>query len=44
MAAWPGTYVEVEVTGAAPHHLVGRFLEVMQEAAHKVRIPVAATS
>ena len=37
-----GTYVAVEVTGAAPHHLRGRFVEVLAEPAHKLRIPVAA--
>ena len=37
-----GTYAAVEVTGAAPHHLRGRFVEVLAEPAHKLRIPVAA--
>jgi tRNA-2-methylthio-N6-dimethylallyladenosine synthase len=38
----PGTYAEVEITDAAPHHLIGRFVAVTREATHKVRIPVAA--
>ena len=38
----PGTYAAVEITGAAPHHLTGRFAEVLAEPAHRVRIPVAA--
>jgi hypothetical protein len=38
----PGTYAAVEITGAAPHHLTGRFVEVLAEPAHRVRIPVAA--
>ena len=37
-----GTYVSVDVTGAAPHHLRGRFVEVLAEPSHKLRIPVAA--
>ena len=37
-----GSYVEVEVTGAAPHHLTGRFVSVLAEPAHRSRIPVAA--
>jgi tRNA-2-methylthio-N6-dimethylallyladenosine synthase len=37
-----GSYATVEVTGAAPHHLVGRFVELVAEPAHKLRIPVAA--
>jgi tRNA-2-methylthio-N6-dimethylallyladenosine synthase len=37
-----GAYVLVEVTDAAPHHLIGRFVEVVAEPAHRVRIPVAA--
>jgi tRNA-2-methylthio-N6-dimethylallyladenosine synthase len=36
-----GSYAAVEVTRAAPHHLEGRFLELVAEPAHKVRIPVA---
>ncbi|MFM8266610.1 MAG: tRNA (N6-isopentenyl adenosine(37)-C2)-methylthiotransferase MiaB [Ilumatobacteraceae bacterium] len=37
-----GTYAHVEVVGAAPHHLTGRFVEVVAEPAHRRRIPVAA--
>ena len=37
-----GAYATVEVTRAAPHHLVGRFLEQTAEASHVTRIPVAA--
>ena len=37
-----GSYATVEVTRAAPHHLEGRFVELLAEPAHKVRIPVAA--
>ena len=40
----PGSYAEVEITGAAPHHLVGRFLALTVDAAHKVRIPLASVS
>ena len=39
-----GSYATVEVTEAAPHHLVGRFVESVADAAHRVRIPVAAVS
>ncbi len=38
----PGTYVDVEVTGAAPHHLLGRFVEVTAGPTHRTRIPVVA--
>jgi tRNA-2-methylthio-N6-dimethylallyladenosine synthase len=38
----PGTYASVEITGAAPHHLTGRFVDLLAEPAHRVRIPVAA--
>jgi tRNA-2-methylthio-N6-dimethylallyladenosine synthase len=38
----PGAYAAVEITGAAPHHLTGRFVELLAEPAHRVRIPVAA--
>ncbi|MEY4607085.1 MAG: (dimethylallyl)adenosine tRNA methylthiotransferase MiaB [Actinomycetota bacterium] len=38
----PGTYVNVEVTSAAPHHLMGRMLEVVAEPTHRRRIPVMA--
>ena len=37
-----GSYALVEVIDAAPHHLVGRFIEQTADAAHKVRIPVSA--
>ncbi|MBU6216985.1 MAG: TRAM domain-containing protein, partial [Acidobacteria bacterium] len=40
----PGTYAEVEITDAAPHHLMGAFRSVTNEAAHKVRIPVSSAS
>lgn len=36
----PGAYADVEITGAAPHHLKGRFVELTAEARHRVRIPV----
>ena len=38
----PGTYATVEVTRAAPHFLEGQLVEVLAEATHKVRIPVAS--
>jgi tRNA-2-methylthio-N6-dimethylallyladenosine synthase len=37
-----GSYGRVEITDAAAHHLVGDFLEVTAEPAHRVRIPVAS--
>jgi len=37
-----GSYALVEITGAAPHHLVGRFVELVAEPTHRTRIPVAA--
>ncbi len=37
-----GSYATVEVTRAAPHHLEGRFVELLAEPTHKLRIPVAA--
>jgi tRNA-2-methylthio-N6-dimethylallyladenosine synthase len=37
----PGTYVDVQVTGAAPHYLRGELLQVTTPATHKTRIPVA---
>jgi tRNA-2-methylthio-N6-dimethylallyladenosine synthase len=37
-----GSYAMVEITRAAPHHLDGRFVELVAEPAHKLRIPVAA--
>ncbi|HEX8804572.1 MAG TPA: radical SAM protein, partial [Acidimicrobiales bacterium] len=38
----PGTYAEVRVTGAGPHHLTGDLLGVTAPARHRTRIPVAA--
>jgi len=38
-----GSYALVEITAAAPHHLVGHLLEVTHEARHRRRIPVVAT-
>ena len=40
----PGTYAAVEITGAAPHHLRGRFVDVVAPARHVTRIPVVALS
>jgi tRNA-2-methylthio-N6-dimethylallyladenosine synthase len=37
-----GAYATVEVTGAAPHHLVGEFCELLAEPSHKRRIGVLA--
>ncbi len=37
-----GSYATVEVTRAAPHHLEGRFVELVAEPTHKLRIPVDA--
>ena len=37
-----GSYGLVEVTGAAPHFLTGRFIELTAEPMHKRRIPVLA--
>jgi tRNA-2-methylthio-N6-dimethylallyladenosine synthase len=37
-----GSYATVEVTRAAPHHLVGEFVEQVADARHTVRIPVAS--
>jgi hypothetical protein len=37
-----GAYADVEITGAAPHHLTGRLVEVTAEATHRTRIPVVA--
>jgi tRNA-2-methylthio-N6-dimethylallyladenosine synthase len=37
-----GSYATVEVTRGAPHHLEGRFVELVAEPTHKLRIPVAA--
>ena len=37
-----GSYAMVEITRGAPHHLDGRFVELVAEPTHKVRIPVAS--
>jgi tRNA-2-methylthio-N6-dimethylallyladenosine synthase len=37
-----GSYATVEVTAAAPHHLMGRLVEVLAEPSHKRRIAVMA--
>jgi tRNA-2-methylthio-N6-dimethylallyladenosine synthase len=37
-----GAYATVEITRAAPHHLVGRFVELLSEPSHKRRIAVLA--
>ena len=37
-----GSYARVEITDAAAHHLVGNFLDVTAEPAHRVRIPVSS--
>jgi tRNA-2-methylthio-N6-dimethylallyladenosine synthase len=37
-----GAYADVEITDAAPHHLVGRLVEVTAPASHRTRIPVVA--
>jgi tRNA-2-methylthio-N6-dimethylallyladenosine synthase len=36
-----GSYATVEITSAAPHHLTGRFLELVAEPTHKVRIALS---
>ena len=38
-----GAYATVEITGAAPHHLVGEFRELVSEPTHKRRFPVLAS-
>ncbi|MFP3899290.1 MAG: tRNA (N6-isopentenyl adenosine(37)-C2)-methylthiotransferase MiaB [Acidimicrobiia bacterium] len=38
----PGTYAEVRITRAAPHHLGGELVRVTAPARHRTRIPVAA--
>jgi tRNA-2-methylthio-N6-dimethylallyladenosine synthase len=38
-----GSYATVEITAAAPHHLAGRFVELVAEPTHKLRIPVAGS-
>ena len=37
-----GSYATVEITGAAPHHLTGRFVEQTADPAHRIKIPVAS--
>jgi tRNA-2-methylthio-N6-dimethylallyladenosine synthase len=37
-----GSYATVEVTRAAPHHLIGDFVDHVADARHTVRIPVAS--
>jgi tRNA-2-methylthio-N6-dimethylallyladenosine synthase len=37
----PGSYATVVVTGAAPHHLRGDLVEVLDQPRHRVRIPLA---
>jgi tRNA-2-methylthio-N6-dimethylallyladenosine synthase len=37
-----GSYALVEVTSAAPHHLMGRFVELVADPLHRRRIPVLA--
>ncbi len=37
-----GSYATVEVTRAAPHHLIGNFVDYVADARHTVRIPVAS--
>jgi tRNA-2-methylthio-N6-dimethylallyladenosine synthase len=37
-----GTFADVRVTDAAPHHLVGELVEVTARPRHRVTIPVAA--
>ena len=37
-----GSYATVEVTRAAPHHLIGNFVDHVADARHTVRIPVAS--
>jgi tRNA-2-methylthio-N6-dimethylallyladenosine synthase len=40
--AVPGAFCDVEITGAAPHHLVGTLLRVGAPPAYRRRIPVSA--
>jgi tRNA-2-methylthio-N6-dimethylallyladenosine synthase len=37
-----GSYATVEITRGAPHFLEGRFVELLAEPTHRLRIPVAA--
>ena len=36
-----GSYADVRVTGAAPHHLRGELVAVVATARHRMRIPLA---
>ncbi|MFM8483251.1 MAG: TRAM domain-containing protein [Actinomycetota bacterium] len=38
-----GSYALVEITDAAPHHLLGIFREATADPSHRVRIPVGAS-
>jgi tRNA-2-methylthio-N6-dimethylallyladenosine synthase len=38
-----GSYALVEITDAAPHHLMARFLELTAEPTHRTRIPVTVS-
>jgi tRNA-2-methylthio-N6-dimethylallyladenosine synthase len=38
-----GSYASVEVTRGAPHFLEGRFVDLLAEPTHKIRIPVNAS-
>ena len=38
-----GSYASVEVTRGAPHFLEGRFVDLLAEPTHKIRIPVDAS-
>ena len=38
----PGTYATVRVTGAAPHHLQGELVEILEPARHRTRLAVVA--
>ncbi|MDQ1403822.1 MAG: tRNA-2-methylthio-N6-dimethylallyladenosine synthase [Actinomycetota bacterium] len=40
----PGTYADVVITGAAPHHLVGELVAVTARPRHKTRIPLAVAA
>ncbi len=37
-----GTFAEVQVSGAAPHHLTGSLLRITARPSHRMRIPVVA--
>ena len=37
-----GAYATVQITGAAPHHLVGEFCDLLSDPTHKRRIGVLA--